>query len=109
MISLLFNTACDTWSADPLVSKVLIPSQTTTPDNYYFDSDVKFICYSGYLVSLKVSPNCRIPTKATKKNIYIEPKQLEVMKLERVLSFVREPTALKVPLDMDNKTNSADR
>ncbi|BES91408.1 Dynein intermediate chain [Nesidiocoris tenuis] len=48
----------------------------------------------GYLVSLKVSPNCRIPTKATKKNIFIEPRQLEIMKLERVLSFVREPTAL---------------
>ncbi|KAF6216543.1 hypothetical protein GE061_000886 [Apolygus lucorum] len=63
----------------------------------------------GYLVSMKVSPNCRIPTKPTKKNIYIDPKQLEVMKLERVLSFVREPSALNERVDAENKTQNMDK
>ncbi|XP_024085896.1 dynein intermediate chain 2, ciliary isoform X2 [Cimex lectularius] len=45
----------------------------------------------GHVISVKVSPNCRLPTKAPKKMGAIEPGQLEVMKLEKVLAFVREP------------------
>lgn len=56
----------------------------------------------GCLTSLKLSPNLRIKTKPPKKQQFIEPHQLEVMKLEKLLALVREPTSISLEGDKES-------
>ncbi|KXJ75725.1 hypothetical protein RP20_CCG011146 [Aedes albopictus] len=44
----------------------------------------------GTTITLKLSPNLRIKTKAPKKTVPVDPHSLEVQKLDRLLSLVRE-------------------
>ncbi|XP_058447686.1 dynein intermediate chain 2, ciliary isoform X2 [Malaya genurostris] len=44
----------------------------------------------GTTITLKLSPNLRIKTKAPKKAVPVDPHMLEVQKLDRLLSLVRE-------------------
>lgn len=53
----------------------------------------------GTISTLKLSPNLRIKVKPTKKQLHLTHTELEVMKLERLLSFVREPPVLIPPKD----------
>lgn len=48
------------------------------------------ICFRGTTITLKLSPNLRIKTKAPKKTVPVDPHSLEVQKLDRLLSLVRE-------------------
>ncbi|KAI5746067.1 hypothetical protein M8J76_016901 [Diaphorina citri] len=48
----------------------------------------------GYLTTLKLSPNCRIKPKPPKKQQHLDPYILEVQKLDKLLSLVREPSAI---------------
>lgn len=49
---------------------------------------------------MKLSPNLRIKTKATKKQANMSQDDLEKAKLEKLLSFVREPPVLVPPKDV---------
>ncbi|KAI4468627.1 dynein intermediate chain [Holotrichia oblita] len=53
----------------------------------------------GCVTTLKLSPNLRIPCKAPKKQQYLDQWTLQCMKLEKLLSLVREPSTLTVPTD----------
>lgn len=50
--------------------------------------------------TLKLSPNLRIRVKPTKKQQHLSQMELESMKLEKLLSFVREPPVLTLPKDV---------
>ncbi|XP_043284310.1 dynein intermediate chain 2, ciliary isoform X2 [Venturia canescens] len=53
----------------------------------------------GTVNSLKLSPNLRVKVKPTKKQLHLSETELETMKLEKLLSFVREPPVLVPPKD----------
>ena len=55
----------------------------------------------GNISVLKLSPNLRIKSKPPKKQQFFEPEQLEIIKLEKLLALVREPTTIKIN-DDDN-------
>jgi dynein intermediate chain 1 len=48
---------------------------------------------------MKLSPNLRLKVKSTKKQAHLSNLELEIMKLEKLLSFVREPAVLVPPKD----------
>jgi len=54
--------------------------------------------------TLKLSPNLRIKVKPTKKQLHLSQAELESMKLEKLLSFVREPPVLTPPKDVRTVT-----
>lgn len=54
--------------------------------------------------TLKLSPNLRIKVKPTKKQLHLSHTELESMKLEKLLSFVREPPVLIAPKDIRTVT-----
>lgn len=57
----------------------------------------------GTITTLKLSPNLRLKAKAPKKkDVVYEQRELETMKLERILSFVREPNELTSPPDTES-------
>ncbi|XP_026669001.1 dynein intermediate chain 2, ciliary-like, partial [Ceratina calcarata] len=56
--------------------------------------------YRGSINTLKLSPNLRVRVKPTKKQLHLTHSDLEILKLERLLSFVREPTVLPPPKDV---------
>lgn len=47
--------------------------------------------------TLKLSPNLRLRVKPNKKQLHLTSQELEMMKLEKLLSFVREPAVLTHP------------
>lgn len=49
---------------------------------------------------MKLSPNLRIKVKPTKKQVNLSQADLESMKLDKLLSFVREPPILTPPKDV---------
>lgn len=53
----------------------------------------------GTINTLKLSPNLRLKVKPTKKQLHLTHRELEIIKLERLLSFVREPLVLPQPKD----------
>ncbi|XP_044263378.1 dynein intermediate chain 2, ciliary [Tribolium madens] len=53
----------------------------------------------GCVQTLKLSPNLRIPCKAPKKQQHLDQWTLQCMKLDKLLSLVREPGALDLPED----------
>lgn len=54
----------------------------------------------GCVTTLKLSPNLRIPCKAPKKQQYLDQWTLQCMKLDKLLSLVREPVTLTFPQDV---------
>lgn len=50
--------------------------------------------------TLKLSPNLRIKVKPTKRQLHLTHRELEIMKLDKLLSFVREPSVLTPPKDV---------
>lgn len=57
----------------------------------------------GTITALKLSPNLRLKAKAPKKkDIVYEQRDLEIMKLEKILSVVREPNILVPPSDTES-------
>lgn len=57
----------------------------------------------GTITALKLSPNLRLKAKAPKKkDVVYEQRELEIMKLEKILSFVREPNVLAPPPDTES-------
>nr|CAD7439327.1 unnamed protein product [Timema bartmani] len=54
----------------------------------------------GCTTSLKLSPNLRKKVRPPKKGPPVEPRQLEIMKLEKLLALVREPPVLTKPPDL---------
>lgn len=58
----------------------------------------------GNVTVLKLSPNLRIKPKPPKKQQFYEPEELEIMKLEKLLALVREPTTNKKPEDESNNS-----
>lgn len=54
----------------------------------------------GTINTLKLSPNLRVKVKPTKKQMQMSHAELESMKLEKLLSFVREPAVLIPPPDV---------
>ncbi|KAG8226994.1 hypothetical protein J437_LFUL000299, partial [Ladona fulva] len=59
----------------------------------------------GIVSSLKLSPNLRKRPKPPKKGVIYEPMQLEMAKLEKLLSLVREPSVLQAPPDNESVTS----
>ncbi|CAH0550962.1 unnamed protein product [Brassicogethes aeneus] len=53
----------------------------------------------GCVTTLKLSPNLRIPCKAPKKQQHLDQWTLQCMKLDKLLSLVREPVTLSLPSD----------
>lgn len=51
------------------------------------------------MTSLKLSPNLRIPCKPPKKQQNLDQWTLQCMKLDKLLSLVREPVTLDLPED----------
>lgn len=57
----------------------------------------------GTITTLKLSPNLRMKPKAPKKKeVPLEPREMEVMKLERILSLVKEEDVLYYPPDVES-------
>lgn len=57
----------------------------------------------GTITTLKLSPNLRLKAKPPKKkDVQMEPRDLEILKLEKILSFVREPDVLEFPPDKES-------
>ncbi|XP_011505542.1 PREDICTED: dynein intermediate chain 2, ciliary [Ceratosolen solmsi marchali] len=57
----------------------------------------------GTVSTMKLSPNLRLKVKLTKKQAHLSNYELESAKLDKLLSFVREPAVLIPP--KDNKEN----
>ncbi|XP_022903959.1 dynein intermediate chain 2, ciliary [Onthophagus taurus] len=53
----------------------------------------------GCITSLKLSPNLRVMCKPPKKQQYLDQWTLQCMKLDKLLSLVREPVTLTLPPD----------
>ncbi|KAJ8933169.1 hypothetical protein NQ314_014176, partial [Rhamnusium bicolor] len=60
----------------------------------------------GCVTTLKLSPNLRIPCKAPKKQQYLDQWTLQCMKLDKLLSLVREPVKLTLPEDTAGSEDS---
>lgn len=57
----------------------------------------------GTITTLKLSPNLRLKAKPPKKkDVQLEPRELEVLKLEKILSTVLEPEELEPPPDKES-------
>ena len=54
----------------------------------------------GCVTTLKLSPNLRKKVKPPKKGPVYTERELEIMKLEKLLALVREPSTLSAPLDL---------
>jgi hypothetical protein len=54
----------------------------------------------GYITALKLSPNLRKKVKPPKKGPVHTEKELELMKLEKLLALVREPPTLTTLPDL---------
>ncbi|KAK4885777.1 hypothetical protein RN001_002048 [Aquatica leii] len=60
----------------------------------------------GCATALKLSPNLRLPCKPPKKQQHLDQHTLQLMKLDKLLSLVREPATLTAPPDPAGSTDS---
>jgi dynein intermediate chain 1 len=56
--------------------------------------DMILMSYRGCITALKLSPNLRKKVKPPKKGPVLTERELELMKLEKLLALVREPPTL---------------
>ncbi|XP_046145422.1 dynein intermediate chain 2, ciliary [Osmia bicornis bicornis] len=86
----------------PICSQQIVNRKKNKPTRLAFNNKLPFIIVGddkGTINTLKLSPNLRLKVKPTKKQLHLTHTELEVMKLERLLSFVREPPVLIPPKD----------
>ncbi|KOC64238.1 Dynein intermediate chain 1, axonemal [Habropoda laboriosa] len=86
----------------PICSQQVVSKKKNKLTRLAFNNKLPFIIVGddkGTINTLKLSPNLRIKVKPTKKQIHLTHNELETMKLERLLSFVREPCVLPPPKD----------
>ncbi|CAK9798086.1 Dynein intermediate chain 2, ciliary [Anthophora plagiata] len=86
----------------PICSQQVVSKKKNKLTRLAFNSKLPFIIVGddkGTINTLKLSPNLRIKVKPTKKQIHLTHSELETMKLEKLLSFVREPCILPPPKD----------
>ncbi|XP_034947579.1 dynein intermediate chain 2, ciliary [Chelonus insularis] len=87
----------------PICSQPVVSKRRSKLTRLAFNSVLPFIIVGddkGTVNSLKLSPNLRVKVKPTKKQMHLSHEELESMKLERLLSFVREPPILTAPKDV---------
>ncbi|CAH0392514.1 unnamed protein product [Bemisia tabaci] len=60
----------------------------------------------GFITTVKLSPNLRVKAKPPKKNIQMDQRILEQLKLEKLLALVREPTASSNVIDAEQSETS---
>ncbi|XP_012134626.1 dynein intermediate chain 2, ciliary isoform X1 [Megachile rotundata] len=86
----------------PICSQPVVNRKKNKPTRLAFNNKLPFIIVGddkGAINTLKLSPNLRLKVKPTKKQLHLTHTELEVMKLEKLLSFVREPAVLVPPKD----------
>lgn len=87
----------------PICSQAIVSKKKNKLTRLAFNDTLPFIIVGddkGTVHTLKLSPNLRIKVKPTKKQTHLSSAELETMKLEKLLSFVREPTTLTPPKDV---------
>ncbi|KOX69960.1 Dynein intermediate chain 2, ciliary [Melipona quadrifasciata] len=86
----------------PICSQQIVSRKKYKLTRLAFNNKLPFIIVGddkGTVNTLKLSPNLRLKVKPTKKQLHLTHRELEIMKLERLLSFVREPAILPPPKD----------
>ncbi|XP_074093610.1 dynein intermediate chain 2, ciliary isoform X1 [Cotesia typhae] len=81
----------------PICTQPIVSKKRSKLTRLAFNNELPFIIVGddkGTVNSLKLSPNLRAKVKPTKKQMHLNHAELEAMKLERLLSFVREPPNL---------------
>ncbi|XP_014477799.1 PREDICTED: dynein intermediate chain 2, ciliary isoform X2 [Dinoponera quadriceps] len=87
----------------PICSQPVVNKRKSKLTRLAFNNVLPFIIVGddkGTVNTLKLSPNLRIRVKPTKKQQHLSQMELESMKLEKLLSFVREPPVLTPPKDV---------
>ncbi|XP_071647830.1 dynein intermediate chain 2, ciliary [Temnothorax longispinosus] len=91
----------------PICSQQVVSKRKNKLTRLAFNNTLPFIIVGddkGTVNTLKLSPNLRIKVKPTKKQLHLSHTELESMKLEKLLSFVREPPVLIPPKDIRTVT-----
>ncbi|XP_025990622.1 dynein intermediate chain 2, ciliary isoform X3 [Solenopsis invicta] len=91
----------------PICSQQIVSKRKNKLTRLAFNNALPFIIVGddkGTVNTLKLSPNLRIKVKPTKKQMHLSHTELESMKLEKLLSFVREPPVLTPPKDVRTVT-----
>ncbi|XP_060829954.1 dynein intermediate chain 2, ciliary [Bombus pascuorum] len=87
----------------PICSQPVVSRKKYKLTRLAFNNKLPFIIVGddkGTINTLKLSPNLRLKVKPTKRQLHLTHRELEIMKLERLLSFVREPAILPPPKDI---------
>ncbi|XP_076382491.1 dynein intermediate chain 2, ciliary [Megalopta genalis] len=87
----------------PICSQAVVSKKKNKLTRLAFNNKLPFIIVGddkGTVTTLKLSPNLRIKVKPTKRQLHLTHADLEIMKLEKLLSFVREPPVLPPPEDV---------
>ncbi|KAL7286142.1 hypothetical protein TKK_0019585 [Trichogramma kaykai] len=87
----------------PICSQAVVDRKRRKPTRLAFNHTLPFIIVGddkGTINTMKLSPNLRQKVKPTKKQQNMSHDELELAKLEKLLSFVREPAVLEPPTDM---------
>ncbi|KYM96979.1 Dynein intermediate chain 2, ciliary [Cyphomyrmex costatus] len=87
----------------PICNQQVVNKRKNKLTRLAFNNVLPFIIVGdnkGTVNTLKLSPNLRIKVKPTKKQLHLSHTELESMKLEKLLSFVREPPVLTPPKDV---------
>ncbi|XP_018339741.1 PREDICTED: dynein intermediate chain 2, ciliary isoform X1 [Trachymyrmex septentrionalis] len=91
----------------PICSQQIVSKRKNKLTRLAFNNVLPFMIVGddkGTVNTLKLSPNLRIKVKPTKKQLHLSHMELESMKLEKLLSFVREPPVLTPPKDIRTVT-----
>nr|XP_031841350.1 dynein intermediate chain 2, ciliary isoform X2 [Nomia melanderi] len=87
----------------PICSQAVVSKKKNKLTRLAFNNQLPFIIVGddkGTVTTLKLSPNLRIKVRPTKRQLHLTHRDLEIMKLEKLLSFVREPPILIPPEDV---------
>nr|XP_050849744.1 dynein intermediate chain 2, ciliary isoform X4 [Vespula vulgaris] len=86
-----------------ICSQAIVSKKKNKLTRLAFNTKLPFIIVGddkGTINTLKLSPNLRLKIKPTKKQLHLTDTELERMKLEKLLSFIREPPILIPPKDV---------
>ncbi|XP_074036746.1 dynein intermediate chain 2, ciliary isoform X2 [Leptinotarsa decemlineata] len=86
----------------PICVQAIVSKRKNKLTRISFNSKLPIIVVGddkGCVTTLKLSPNLRIPCKAPKKQQHLDQWTLQCMKLDKLLSLVREPVTLTLPDD----------
>jgi dynein intermediate chain 1 len=94
-----------------ICSQQVVPRKKNKLTRIVFNNKLPFIIVGddkGTSITLKLSPNLRLPCKPPKKQQWLDQHTLQIQKLERLLSLVRElPDGVEQTQDDDNRTEVA--